>query len=94
METGWKTETRRLLGTPLFFDRSFLRHLAGWCAGALRADGDTRFFHETRLWYFTSFLWTGSRPTCYGSSDPGHSGVRFAECAGTVVGADEHRRGW
>jgi cellulose synthase/poly-beta-1,6-N-acetylglucosamine synthase-like glycosyltransferase len=53
-----EVKTRRLLGTPLFLYRSFLHHLGGWCAAALRGDSDARFFHETRLWYFTSFLWT------------------------------------
>jgi hypothetical protein len=49
---------RRFLGTPLFLYRSFLHHIAGWCAAALRRDRDNRFYHETRLWYFTSFVWT------------------------------------
>jgi glycosyltransferase involved in cell wall biosynthesis len=53
-----EVKTRRLFGTPLFLYRSFLHHLAGWIGGVLRADGDMRFLHETRLWYFTSFLWT------------------------------------
>ncbi len=53
-----ETRIRRLLGTPLFLYRSFLHHLAGWCGAFLRGDGDARFFHETRLWYFSSFAWT------------------------------------
>jgi Glycosyl transferase family group 2 len=51
-------KTRRLLGTPLFLYRSFLHHIAGWCGALLRGDSDRRFFHETRLWYFASFVWT------------------------------------
>ena len=82
-------KTRRLFGTPLFLYRSFLYHLAGWVAGVLRADGDMRFLHETRLWYFTSFLWTRFKtdalpvqarviPACAGGSD---RGVRLADRA-------------
>lgn len=51
-------KTRRLLGTPLFMYRSFLQHVAGWCAAVVRGDHDTRFFHETRLCYFRAFVWT------------------------------------
>jgi hypothetical protein len=56
-----ESNIRRFLGTPLFLYRSFLHHIAGWCAAILRGDRDNRFFHETRLWYFTSFVWTRFR---------------------------------
>lgn len=49
---------RKLLGTPLFLYREWVRHAAGWVTALLRADGDKRFFHETRLWYLASFFWT------------------------------------
>ena len=49
---------RRFLGTPMFLYRTFLNHLAGWCGALLRGDSDSRFFHETRVWYFASFVWT------------------------------------
>ena len=53
-----ETRNRRLLGTPLFLYRSFWRHIVSWCGALLRGDRDTRFFHETRLCYFTAFVWT------------------------------------
>jgi glucosyl-dolichyl phosphate glucuronosyltransferase len=48
----------KFLGSPRFLYREFLAHLAGYLRAAARFDADTRFFHETRLWYFVSFFWT------------------------------------
>jgi hypothetical protein len=49
---------RRLFGAPLFLHRECLSHLTGWCKAAMKNEKDTRFYHESRLWYFTSFFWT------------------------------------
>jgi glycosyltransferase involved in cell wall biosynthesis len=53
--------TRRLFGTPFFMYRSALSHVAGWLAAALRFRPHERFFHETRLWYYASFIKTRAR---------------------------------
>ena len=49
---------RRLFGTPLFLYREWFAHVVGWCKAALTNDTNRRFYHETRLWYFSSFFWT------------------------------------
>ena len=48
---------RRIFGTPLFLYREFLQHVAGYVRAAVNFDGDRRFFHETRLWYYVGFVW-------------------------------------
>lgn len=50
--------TRRLFGTPLFLYRSAAGHLFGWLSAAIRMRGSDRFYHETRLWYYLSFVRT------------------------------------
>ena len=50
--------TRRLFGTPLFLHRSLMLHATGWILALLRWDGDRRFYHETRVCYLVSFMWT------------------------------------
>lgn len=47
---------RRILGSPLFLYREFLQHLVGYARAAMARDGDRRFFHETRLWYYLGFF--------------------------------------
>lgn len=47
---------RRIFGSPLFLYREFAAHLAGYVKAVLRLDGDTRFFHESRLWYYVGFF--------------------------------------
>lgn len=47
---------RRLGGVPLFLYRECLAHLAGCVFAAVALDGDRRFFHETRLWYYAGFF--------------------------------------
>lgn len=49
---------RRLLGTPLFLYREAIGHAFGWLKALFTFDGDRRFYHESRLWYFVSFFWT------------------------------------
>jgi len=49
---------RRVLGTPLFLYRECLTHAVQWVRALFALDGDRRFYHESRLWYFTSFFWT------------------------------------
>jgi glycosyltransferase involved in cell wall biosynthesis len=49
---------RRVLGTPLFLYREGIGHALGWLKALLTFDGDRRFYHESRLWYFVSFFWT------------------------------------
>jgi glucosyl-dolichyl phosphate glucuronosyltransferase len=49
---------RRLLGTPLFLYRECLTHALEWFRALFALDGDRRFYHESRLWYFASFFWT------------------------------------
>ncbi len=51
-----RPETRRLFGSPLFLYRECLQHLAGYVRAAAALDGDRRFFHETRLWYYAGFF--------------------------------------
>src|SRR3954470_24180727 len=48
----------RILGTPLFMYREGLTHVIDWFRALFTLDGDRRFYHETRLWYFASFFWT------------------------------------
>ena len=50
--------TRRLFGTPLFLYRDGLAHAAGWFRAAIARRDAERFFHETRLWYYASFVAT------------------------------------
>jgi glucosyl-dolichyl phosphate glucuronosyltransferase len=47
-----------LFGTPGFIYRSLIRHLARWagCAATLRVK--TAFYHETRVLYLASYVWT------------------------------------
>jgi len=47
---------RRLLGTPLFMYRAWLAHAGGWLHAAFARRHAERFYHETRLWYYTSFV--------------------------------------
>ena len=49
---------RRVLGTPLFLYREGLGHALGWAKALFTFNADQRFYHESRLWYFVSFLWT------------------------------------
>lgn len=49
---------RTWCGTPLFLYREGLAHLVAWVHCAISGDADRRFYHETRLWYTASFLWT------------------------------------
>ena len=62
----------RILGSPRFMYREFLNHLRGYATAALTFDADRRFFHETRLWYCVSFLWTRWRtgPRRWGVAPP------------------------
>ena len=48
----------KIFGSPRFLYRAFLQHVAGFLRAALTFDSDSRFFHETRIWYFVSFFWT------------------------------------
>jgi hypothetical protein len=50
--------TRRLFGTPLFMYRAAFGHVSGWVGAALRFNASDRFYHETRLWYYASFILT------------------------------------
>jgi len=52
---------RRFLGTPLFIYREVLTHALGWLGAALRREETRRFFHETRLFYLSSFIATRLR---------------------------------
>ena len=52
---------RRLLGTPLFLYRAGLAHAAGWLRAAIGRRAVERFYHETRLWYYASFILTRCR---------------------------------
>jgi glycosyltransferase involved in cell wall biosynthesis len=61
---------RTLLGTPLFLYREFLTHVIGWLGAALTFRSDRRFFHETRLWYYVSFLATRMRDLQTAGSSP------------------------
>lgn len=47
---------RRLFGTPLFIYRAWLAHAGGWLRAAFTGRHAERFYHETRLWYYTSFV--------------------------------------
>ncbi len=51
-----RPDVRRLWGSPLFLYRECLEHLAGFVRAAVTLDGDRRFFHETRLWYYLGFF--------------------------------------
>jgi glucosyl-dolichyl phosphate glucuronosyltransferase len=51
-------KSRRLFGAPLFMYRECLGHLIGWCKTLVSRNADRRFYHESRLWYCASFLWT------------------------------------
>jgi glycosyltransferase involved in cell wall biosynthesis len=52
---------RRLFGTPLFMYRAAFAHATSWFRAAIaRRDAD-RFYHETRLWYYASFVVTRCR---------------------------------
>ena len=50
-----------LFGTPGFIFRSLFSHAAGWVWSALRFDWSQAFFHETRVLYFASYIWTRRR---------------------------------
>ena len=52
---------RRLLGTPLFLYRAGLTHAAGWLRAAIGRRAVERFYHETRLCYYASFILTRCR---------------------------------
>jgi glucosyl-dolichyl phosphate glucuronosyltransferase len=52
---------RRLFGTPLFMYRAAVAHATGWLRAALARRGAERFYHETRLWYYASFIVTRCR---------------------------------
>ena len=54
-------DMRRLLGTPLFMYRAALAHAAGWIGAAIARRHAARFYHETRLWYYASFVVTRCR---------------------------------
>ncbi len=47
-----------IFGTPGFIYRSLLFHAAGFAACALMIDGRGCFFHETRLLYYASYIWS------------------------------------
>jgi glycosyltransferase involved in cell wall biosynthesis len=48
----------KIFGSPRFLYREFLEHLVGFLRAAVTFDSDSRFFHETRIWYFVSFFRT------------------------------------
>jgi len=47
----------RVLGVPGFIYRSLFQHVRGCCAAVLRLDPDDRFYHETRVLYYASYVW-------------------------------------
>ena len=50
-----------LLGAPGYLYRSLFHHAAGWLGRVASLDWNGAFFHETRVLYFASYIWTRYR---------------------------------
>ena len=68
----------KIFGSPRFLYREFLAHLIGFVRAAVTFDRDSRFFHETRIWYSVSFFWTRwkTRTTAVTAAAGGAEAVR------------------
>jgi glycosyltransferase involved in cell wall biosynthesis len=51
----------KLFGSPGFVFRSFVHHLSRWALSVATLNWGQAFFHETRMLYFASYIWTRHR---------------------------------